>query len=58
MGPLLFSAVVLGVLDYIGHIEGLKLQLSYHNNGTIIATWDAISNLLVALMSKGPNQPQ
>ena len=51
LGPLLFSLALLELLDDIGTLEGLKLQLWYLDIGSC----SAIASLLDSLLSKGPS---
>ena len=54
LGPLLFSLVLMDLLDDIGDISGLITQLWYLDDGTFIGTRDAVSRMLKALDKKGP----
>ena len=54
LGPLLFSLVLMDLLDDIGDISGLITQLWYLDDGTFIGTRDAVSRMLKALDEKGP----
>ena len=53
LGPLLFSLVVLQLLDTIGPIDGLILQVWYLDDGTFVGTRDAVSSFLHLLISNG-----
>ena len=56
LGPLLFPLVILELIDAIGDIPGIQLQMWYLNcDGCFVVTRDAISSLLSALQSKGPD---
>ena len=54
MGPLLFSLVVLQLLDDIGKIPKLHLQLWYLDDGTFAGDRDAVSTILQSLWMRGP----
>ena len=54
LGPLLFSLVLMELLDNIGDIPDLKAQLWYLDDGTFIGSRDAVSSLLNSLVEKGP----
>ena len=55
LGPLLFSLVVLDVLDSIGQTPGLTLQLWYLDDGTFVGSRTAVSSLLNKLSLVGPS---
>ena len=55
LGPLLFSLVVLDLLDEIANdVSNLLLQMWYLDDGTFIGSRESISSLLSALQSNGP----
>ena len=55
LGPLLFSLVVLQLLDTIGPIDGLFLHVWYLDDGTFVGTRDAVSSFLISLINNGPS---
>ena len=54
LGPLLFSLVVLELLDNIGQIDGIDFSVWYLDDGTFIGKRSAIFSLMDKLMSIGP----
>ena len=55
LGPLLFSLVLLDLLDEIGNqISDLRLQIWYLDDGTLNGTRSSIASLLDSLQSTGP----
>ena len=54
LGPLLFSLTLLELLDAIGPVEGLSLQLWYLDDGTVVGTRAAVRRFLELLLEKGP----
>ena len=55
LGPLLFSLVVLDLLDEIANdVSNLLLQMWYLDDGTFIGSRESILSLLSALQSNGP----
>ena len=50
---MLFSLVILELIDEIGLLEGLHLSLWYLDDGTFIGTRKSMSKLLQSLMLKG-----
>ena len=55
LSPLLFSLVVLELLDTIGQVEGLVSTVWYLDDGTFVGTRDAIASLLDKMQTHGPN---
>ena len=55
LGPLLFSLVVLQLLDAIGPTNGLMLHLWYLDDGTFVGTRDAVASFVNSLVEKGPS---
>ena len=55
LGSLLFSLVVLQLLDTIGPIDGLFLHVWYLDDGTLVGTRDAVSSFLNSLINSGPS---
>ena len=55
LGPLLFSLVILEILDDIGYIDGLHLQLWYLDDGTFMGTRGAVCMMAKQLISRGPS---
>ena len=53
LGPLLFSLVVLELMDAVGPVDDLQLCLWYLDDGTFIGTRHAVSKLLCSIVSKG-----
>ena len=54
LGPLLFSLVILQLLDDIGNLPGLLLKLWYLDDGTFVGERKSIAHLLEKLSSLGP----
>ena len=46
LGPLLFSLVLLELLDKIGQVDGIRFSVWYLDDGTFIGTHSAIAALL------------
>ena len=55
LGPLLFSLVVLELVDKIGQIDGIALSVWYLDDGTFIGKRSAILSFLDKLISIGPD---
>ena len=55
LGPLLFSLVVMELLDELGHSPGIKLQLWFLDDGSSIAKWSTILSLLKINPSVDPH---
>ena len=55
LGPLLFSLVLLELLDKIGQVEGLHFSVWYLDDSTFIGTQSAIAQLLHRLQLMGPD---
>ena len=53
LGPLLFSLVILELIDDLGHFPDLSLQLWYLDDGTLVGTRSSLSNFLELVKSKG-----
>ena len=53
LGPLLFSLVVMELMDSVGPVDDLKLSLWYLDDGTFIGTRHAVSTLFRSVVSKG-----
>ena len=54
--PLIFSLVILKILDDIGHIDDLHFQLWYLDHGTFMGTRDAVCMMAKELISIRPTQ--
>ena len=54
LGPLLFSLVIMQLLDEIGEIPGIDVQLWYLDDGTFTGTRNSVSAMLKCIMEKGP----
>ena len=54
LGPLLFSVVVLELLDDIGNTSDIQLSIWYLDDGTFIVKKGSVSNFLSLVISKGP----
>ena len=54
LGPLLFSLVILELLDDIGHIPNMSLNLWYLDDGTFVGPRESVASFLELVLSKGP----
>ena len=55
LGPLLFSLIILELIDDLGHFPDLSLQMWYLDDGTFVGTRSSLSNFLELMKSKGPS---
>ena len=55
LGPLLYSLVILELVDRIGQVKGLSFSVWYLDDGTSVGTRDAIISLFDKLQSIGLN---
>ncbi|XP_062512774.1 uncharacterized protein LOC134188624 [Corticium candelabrum] len=55
LGPLLFSLVVLELMDEVGEVPGLDLNLWYLDDGTFAGTRKCVSKLINFIIEKGPS---
>ncbi|XP_062519145.1 uncharacterized protein LOC134194239 [Corticium candelabrum] len=55
LGPLLFSLVVLELMDEVGEVPGLDLNLWYLDDGTFAGTRKSVSKLINFIIEKGPS---
>ena len=55
LSPLLFSLVILELLDSIGAISNLHLQIWYLDDGTFFGSRESVSSLLQSVSEKGPS---
>ena len=54
LGPLLFSLVILELLDDVDPIPDIRLQLWYLDDGTFVGKRSSVASFLDLLSSKGP----
>ena len=54
LGPLLFSLVILVLIDEVGEVPGLVLNLWYLDDGTFAGTRKSVSKVVSLIMEKGP----